>query len=61
MTLDDQDTDQPAPAPRKVVDEVDLTPSDATELLDGIAGAFERAHLGLQQARASCTVPLRDL
>jgi len=36
------------------------TPNIA-ELLDGIPGAYDRAQLGLQQARTGETVPLDEL
>jgi hypothetical protein len=39
----------------------DLDAETATEVLDGIDGAHERAQLGLQQARAGQTTSLDDL
>lgn len=32
-----------------------------TEILDGIAGAWERAQVSIEQARRGETVPLSDL
>ena len=43
------------------LDDVDPDPEHVTELLDGIPGAYERAQLGLAQARAGDTIPLDDL
>jgi hypothetical protein len=39
----------------------DLDAATATEVLDGIDGAYERAQLGLEQARAGETTSLDDL
>lgn len=39
----------------------DLDGETATRILDGIPGAFERAQLGLQQAREGKTTSLEDL
>ncbi len=43
------------------IDEADLDPRHAVELLDGVPGAFERAQLGLEQARSGKTVSLDPL
>ncbi len=43
------------------LDEADPDARHVAELLDGIDGAFERAQLGLEQARAGQTVPLDEL
>lgn len=42
----------------QALDEVDPDPKHVAALLDGIPGAFERAQLGLKQARAGRTVHL---
>lgn len=43
------------------LDESDPDARNVVELLDGITGAYERADLGLSQARAGRTVPLDEL
>lgn len=43
------------------LDDLDPDPRNVVELLDGIPGAFERAQLGLKQARAGRTVSLEEL
>jgi hypothetical protein len=43
------------------IDEADLDPRHAVDLLDGIPGAFERAQLGLDQARSGKTIDLDEL
>ena len=43
------------------IDDADLDARNAVELLDGIPGAFERAGLGLEQARSGKTVSLDQL
>jgi predicted transcriptional regulator len=43
------------------LDEVDPDPRNVTALLDGIAGAFERAELGLAEVRAGDGKPLSEL
>jgi hypothetical protein len=43
------------------LDEADPDARHVAELLDGIDGAFERAQLGLEQARARQTVALDEL
>jgi hypothetical protein len=39
----------------------DVDAETATEVLDGIDGAYERAQLGVEQARAGQTTSLDDL
>jgi hypothetical protein len=41
--------------------EADPDPQHVVELLDGSSGAYERAQLGLDQARSGETVALDDL
>jgi hypothetical protein len=43
------------------LDEADPDPRHAADLLDGIPGAYERALLGREQAKAGTTIPLDDL
>ena len=43
------------------IDDADPDARNVVELLDGIPGAYERARLGLSQARAGKTVPLDEL
>jgi len=43
------------------IDEADPDARNVVELLDGIAGAYERAQLGLSQATAGKTVSLDEL
>lgn len=43
------------------IDEADPDPGNVVALLDGIDGAYERAHLGLRQAAARETTLLDDL
>jgi predicted transcriptional regulator len=43
------------------LDEADPDPRNIVDLLDGIAGAYERAQLGLRQARAGQTTSLDQL
>lgn len=43
------------------LDDADPDARNVTELLDGIPGAYERAHLGLGQAQAGETVSLDEL
>lgn len=45
----------------RALDEADADPRHIGDLLDAIPGAFERAHLGLAQARRNETVPLDRL
>ncbi|HWK26329.1 MAG TPA: hypothetical protein VNS09_07200 [Solirubrobacter sp.] len=43
------------------LDDADPSARNVVELLDGLPGAFERAQLGLEQARAGRTIPLDQL
>ncbi|TVR36553.1 MAG: hypothetical protein EA388_03495 [Nitriliruptor sp.] len=43
------------------IDELDPDPANVADLLDGIAGAFERAQLGAEQAVAGDTITLDEL
>jgi predicted transcriptional regulator len=43
------------------LDDADPDARNVVELLDGIHGAYERAQLGLRQAKAGETVSLGDL
>jgi hypothetical protein len=43
------------------LDEADADPRHVVELLDGVPGAYERARLGLEQARSGRTVSLDEL
>jgi hypothetical protein len=43
------------------LDEADPDADNVVELLDNIPGAYERAQLGLEQARAGETVSLEEL
>lgn len=43
------------------LDEADVDARHVVELLDGIPGAYERAQLGLEQARSGQTVSLNEL
>jgi hypothetical protein len=45
----------------QAIDEADVDARHVVELLDGIPGAFERAQLGLEQARAGNTIAADDL
>jgi hypothetical protein len=45
----------------RAIDEADPDPRTAVDLLDGIDGAFERARLGLEEARAGRTIALDEL
>jgi hypothetical protein len=45
----------------QAIDEADVDAANVVELLDGIPGAFERAQLGLEQAKSGRTVSLDDL
>ncbi len=76
ITLDDQQAEkllrlaermhvQPGTIARSLLanalDEADPDARNVVELLDAIPGAYERAQLGLQQAKAGDTVSLDDL
>jgi hypothetical protein len=43
------------------IEDADPDPRDAASLLDGIPGAYERAQLGLTQAREGRTISLNEL
>jgi hypothetical protein len=43
------------------IDQADVDPDTVVELLDGIAGSFERAQEGFRQARSGKTVSLSEL
>ena len=43
------------------IEEADPDARNAAALLDGIPGAFERAHLGLERAAAGETIALDEL
>jgi hypothetical protein len=43
------------------IEEADPDARDIAALLDGIPGAYERAHLGLEGARAGKTISLDEL
>ena len=43
------------------LDEADPDPRHAADLHDGVPGAYERALLGREQAKAGKTIPLDDL
>jgi hypothetical protein len=45
----------------QALDEADPDARNVVDLLDGIPGAYERAQLGLEQAKAGQTVPLDEL
>lgn len=45
----------------QALDEAGADPRNVAALLDGIPGAFERAQLGLRQAKAGRTVELNEL
>ena len=45
----------------RALDDADPDARNVVELLDGLPGAYERAQLGLQQAKTGETVPLDDL
>lgn len=45
----------------QALDETSADPRNVVELLDGIPGAFERAHEGRRQARAGRTIELDEL
>jgi hypothetical protein len=45
----------------QALDEAEPDPAHVIELLDGIPGAFERARVGLEEAKAGRTVALDDI
>jgi hypothetical protein len=76
ITLDDQEAAkltrlaermhvQPGTLARSLLahalDDADPDPRNVVELLDGIGGAYERAQLGLRQARGGQTISVDQL
>lgn len=59
--IDDLTEDEAADVLQVLSNTRDLDGESATRILDGIPGAFERAQLGLQQAREGQTTSLEDL
>jgi hypothetical protein len=45
----------------RAIDDADVDAGNVVQILDGIAGSFERAQLGLKQARARRTTALDEL
>ena len=45
----------------QAIDEADVDAGSMVRILDGIAGAFDRAQRGLDQARSGRTTALEDL
>jgi predicted transcriptional regulator len=45
----------------QAIDEADVDAENVVQVLDGISGAFERAQLGLKQARKKRTIPFEEL
>lgn len=45
----------------RAIDDADVDARHIVELLDATPGAYERAQLGLAQARSGRTIPLDDL
>lgn len=45
----------------QALDEAGADPRNVAALLDGIPGSFERAQLGLKQAKAGRTIELNEL
>lgn len=45
----------------RAIDEADVDASNMVQILEGITGAFERAQLGLEQARSGQTTALDEL
>jgi hypothetical protein len=43
------------------IDEADADADNVVQILDGIAGAFDRAQLGMKQAHSGRKVPLDEL
>ncbi len=60
-TIDDLTEDEAADLLQVLSSTRDLDAETATRILDGIPGAFERAQLGLQEAREGKTTSLEDL
>jgi hypothetical protein len=76
ITLDDEEAEklsrlaermhvQPGTIARSLlssaIDDADPDPKNVVDLLDGIPGAYERAQLGLRQAKTGKTVRLDEL
>ena len=76
IALDDESAEKPARLAQRMhvqpgtvarsllaqtLDEADPDARNVVDLLDGIDGAFDRAQLGLRQARAGQTVALDEL
>jgi hypothetical protein len=76
ITLDDEEAEklsrlaermhvQPGTIARSLlssaIDDADPDPKNVVDLLDGIPGAYERAQLGLRQAKTGETVRLDEL
>jgi hypothetical protein len=59
--IDDLTEDEAADLLQVLSNTRDLDAETATRILDGIPGAFERAQLGLQEAREGKTTSLEDL
>ena len=45
----------------RAIDDADINARTVVEILDGIPGAFDRARLGLEEARSGKTVALEEL
>jgi hypothetical protein len=45
----------------QAIDQADADPANVMQVLDGIDGAFERANMGLDQARSGRTTDLGDV
>jgi hypothetical protein len=45
----------------RAIDEADVDAGNVLHILEGISGAFERAQLGLEQARSAQTTELDEL
>ena len=45
----------------RAIDEADVDAENVVLILNGISGAFDRAQLGLEQARKARTIPLDEL
>ncbi len=45
----------------RAIDEADVDAGNVVQILEGISGAFERAQLGLRQARAGRTAALDEI
>jgi hypothetical protein len=45
----------------RAIDEADIDASNVVQILEGIPGAFERAQLGLEQAKSKRTTTLDEI